>query len=149
MPINRAWRYKVKVIKLSASIFVGVFILSGCGDKGGGSNGGTSNENSIIETGFSLIKGRPVGYSALCDRIENMEVIDRVNKTAGALKYPAYIIGYSFDCLSSISGKERTTLYIAFMENKDKGTYECIHWNKDKNTLVDPGGWGMCGGLNQ
>lgn len=139
----------MKVINLCTSIFVGVFILSGCGGKGGGSNGGTSNENSIIETGFLMIKGRPLNYSEFCDRFENVEVIDLVKKTAGALNYPAYIIGYNFDCLSSISGRTRFTTYIAFMENKDKGRYECISWSKDKNTLLDPGRWIICGGLNQ
>jgi hypothetical protein len=110
-------------------------ILAGCsGDK-------------IEDAGFSMITGRPVGYSALCERIENVKVIDRINKTAGALKHPAYVIGYSFDCLSSLTGKSRDTLYIGFVANKDKGTYECIHHHKDKNAVLS-NNWYMCGGLN-
>lgn len=112
----------------------------------GQEHGSESSGDNINDIGFSMIKGQPIGYSAFCERFENVQVIDRINKTAGALNQPAYIIGYSFNCLSS-AGKSRDTLYIGFVNNKDTGTYECIHHNKDKNKILSDG-WYACGALN-
>ncbi len=119
--------------------------VSGCGN-GGGAAASSPPVDRINEIGFSMIKVKPVGYSELCDRIENMHVIDRIDRTAGALKHPAYVIGYTFDCLSSIAGKDTKTLYIGFVHNTDKGRYECIHWNGEKSAVLE-NTWAECGGL--
>ena len=112
-----------------------------------GCSGPLSPDDEVNEIGFSMILEKPVGYSRMCDRVENMKVLERIDRTAGKLKHPAYVIGYRFDCLTSLAGKSTDTLYIGFVHNTDKGGWECIHWNKDKNEVL-ANTWSACGGLN-
>lgn len=103
--------------------------------------------DKIEEAGFSMITGYPVGASATCESFENVKVIDRINKTAGALNHPAYVIGYNYDCMSSLLGRHNETLYIGFVNNVNTGNYECIHHHGKKDVVVS-NNWYMCGGLN-
>lgn len=122
--------------------------MAGDGFKGNSDSAGQGNQADLItNAGFEMIKGSPVEYSALCDRIESVKMIDRIDRTAGQLNYPAHIIGYTFDCLSSVAGREHITMYIGFVVNNDKDKYECIHHNQNREP-VESGGWYECGGLN-
>ncbi len=112
------------------------------------SNTLTGSSDSNEKIGFELIK-RPegAGLSAFCDRFENIHIIEHINKTAGALNYPVHIIGYSFDCLSRITGNTRDTVYIGWMKNTDNGGYECIYNGQNKSAVISKD-WLECGGLN-
>ncbi len=96
--------------------------------------------------GLALIKD-PVRFSAICDRLEDVEVIEKIKKSAGMLNYPVYIIGYKFNCLSRFTGNKRITLYVSWMEDIDRGGAQCIFHGPDKNFILTRD-WSTCGGLN-
>jgi hypothetical protein len=135
----------VKMRKL-AWVIVFAFGVSGCGKNNAESQNDTSAvSDNINDVAFSMIKKQMGGT---CERYENIKIIDRTERTVGALKHKAYIIGYNYDCLSSNYGRSNTIDYIGFVDNPDKGIYECIHnFGADKDAVMRVG-WQECGGIN-
>lgn len=83
-------------------------------------------------------------FGATCDKLGDAKEIERIKGTASASNRPAYVVGYTFNCVSNF-GNEPMTIYIGWMENSDTKQAQCIHHNQDRNRVVNEG-WHSCGG---
>lgn len=125
---SQPWRWVALAVILSA----GGFFLA--------RNNTTSNSEDGV--GMALIKTKIL--PGFCERFDDIKILDRVVGTASANNRPAYVIGYSFNCVSNL-GNTQQTLYVGWLVNKDTNQYQCIHWNANRQTVLNDGWWG-CGG---
>lgn len=140
----------------TVALSIGVLSLTGCFDKNGPSPvlpsafaapnvtqkaSETSHPEDALALRFLSSRDR-FGY--VCDKLGNAKVIERIKGTASVNNRPAYVVGYTFNCVSNF-GNEQQTAYIGWMENADTNQAQCVHHNQDRNRVVNEG-WAACGG---
>lgn len=141
-------------IVFTVAAAIGVLSLAGCFDENKPSPPLSSSapkttqrapEPAHPEDALALrLLSSPDLFGYVCDKLGDAKVIERIKGTASANNHPAYVVGYTFNCVSNYGNKPQTA-YIGWMENVDTQQAQCIHHNQDRNRVVNEG-WHSCGG---